>query len=386
MTALFIKLFIKNREDVKNPKVRHAYGSLASRVGIVLNLLLSAVKFVAGFLSGSISVTADALNNLSDAGSQVITLISLKIAAKPADRDHPFGHARMEYIASLIVSFLILLVGFELFRESVDGILHPSEIFFGNLTLVILALSVAAKLWLFFFYRKIGKKIQSSVILASSADSLSDVASTSAVLVSAILCRLFGIRTDAYMGIVVAFLIFWAGIRILNETKNSLLGSAPDPRLLEDVHRICSEYPQILGIHDMVMHNYGPGNTIASFHAEVDGSANVFATHDVIDTVERRLWRDLNIRATVHMDPIVTDDERINLLRTKVSDTVQAIDPRLSIHDFRFVEGPTHTNLIFDVCAPFELTLSDDELKRRVDSEISQLNPNYFTVVTVDRQ
>lgn len=387
MTALLTRLFIKNSKDLKDPKVRRAYGTLSGTVGIVLNLLLSAIKLLAGTLSGSIAITADALNNLSDAGSQVITLLSFKIAAKPADRDHPFGHARMEYIASMIVSFLILTVGVELLRESVGEILHPSaETVFGNLTLIILGISILAKLWLFLFNRTIGKRIGSSVMIATATDSISDAGATAAVLASALVSRFFEIRTDAYMGILVSLLIFVAGIRILNDTKNSLLGSAPDPEIIEGIERICGEYPELLGIHDMVVHNYGPNNTVASFHAEVDGSANVFETHDVIDTVERRLWNDLKVRATVHMDPIVTDDERVNALREATALAVRRIDERLTIHDFRFVEGPTHTNLIFDVCAPFELSMKDEEMKHRITDEIQKMDSNYFAVITIDRQ
>ncbi len=386
MTALLTKLFVKNCENVKDPAVRAAYGALSGGVGIVLNVMLTAIKLLAGVLSGSISIMADALNNLSDAASQVVSLISFKIAAKPADRDHPFGHARIEYIASMIVSFLILMVGVELLREALRGIFEPTEVVFSNLTLIILGVSIAAKLWLFFFNRRLGRKISSSVMRATAADSLSDAAATSAVLVSALIARFFDIRTDAYMGILVSVLIFVAGIRILNDTKNSLLGSAPDPEVVEGIRRICSEHSEILGIHDMVVHNYGPGNTVASFHAEVDGSANVFDTHDVIDTVERRLWHEAGVRATVHMDPIVTDDERVTQLRERVADAMLNIDARLTIHDFRMVEGPTHSNLIFDVVAPFELKLSDEEMKRRVSSEISRIDPNYFAVITVDRQ
>ncbi len=386
MTAFLTKLFIKNSEQVKNPTVRGAYGALSSWVGIVLNLLLTAIKMLAGVLSGSISITADALNNLSDAGSQVVSLISFKIAAKPADRDHPFGHARIEYIASMIVSFLILMVGVELLRESVRGVFEPAEVLFSNLTLGILGVSVAAKLWLFFFNRALGKKIDSSVMRATAADSLSDAAATLAVLLSALVSRIFAIRTDAYMGILVSTLIFVAGIRILNDTKNSLLGSAPDPEVVKGIHKVCSEYSEILGIHDMAVHNYGPGNTVASFHAEVDGSANVFDTHDVIDTVERRLWHEVGVRATVHMDPIVTDDQRVTDLRTMVAAAMLHIDERLTIHDFRMVEGPTHSNLIFDVVVPFELKKNDEEIKRAVADEISRIDPNYFAVITVDRQ
>ncbi len=386
MTGLLCKLFIKNSKEVKDPAVRRAYGTLGSTVGILANLLLSVIKLIAGTVSGSISVTADGVNNLSDAGSQVISLISFKISSKPADRDHPFGHARMEYVASMVVSFLILLVGFELFKESVTQILTPTPVDFSTPVLIILALSVAVKLWLCLFNRKLAKTINSSVMRATSADSLSDAAATAAVLLSGIVSRVWGIRTDAYMGILVAILILVAGIRILNETKNSILGSAPDPEVVEGIVAAVKEYPEILGIHDMVVHNYGPGNTIASFHAEVDGSANVFHTHDVIDTVEKRLWMEMGIRSTVHMDPIVTDDEEVNALRAAVLHTVRLVDSRLTIHDFRFVKGHTHSNLIFDVVAPFELAMSDEDLKHAISLKISDLDPNYFTVITVDRQ
>ena len=387
MTALLTKLFIKNSSDLKDPRVRRAYGTLSGTVGIVLNLLLSAIKLLAGTLSGSIAITADALNNLSDAGSQVITLLTFKMAAKPADRDHPFGHARMEYIASMVVSFLILMVGVELFRESLGEILNPTaNAVFGDLTLIILSISILSKIWLFLFNRTIGKRIGSSVMIATATDSISDAGATAAVLASALIARFFDIRTDAYMGVLVSILILVAGIRILNDTKNSLLGSAPDPQVIEGIERICSEHPELLGIHDMVVHNYGPGNTVASFHAEVDGSANIFDTHDVIDTVERKLWEELRVRATVHMDPIVTDDDRVNELRAKTAEAMRSIDERLTIHDFRFVEGPTHTNLIFDVCAPFELALKDDALRARVEEVIKTIDPTYFTVITIDRQ
>ncbi len=386
MTSLLCKLFIKNSKHVKDPAVRRAYGTLGSTVGILANILLSVIKLVAGTVSGSISVTADGVNNLSDAGSQVISLISFKISAKPADRDHPFGHARMEYVASMVVSFLILLVGFELLKESVTQIISPTPVDFSTPVLIILALSVAVKLWLCLFNRKLAKTINSSVMRATSADSLSDAAATTAVLISGIVSRLWGIRTDAYMGILVAILILVAGVRILNETKNSILGSAPDPEVVEGIVETVKKYPEILGIHDMVVHNYGPGNTIASFHAEVDGSADVFHTHDVIDTVEKQIWQELGIRATVHMDPIVTDDEEVNALRAKVGESVRLVDSRLTIHDFRFVKGHTHSNLIFDVVAPFELAMSDQDLKNAVSLKISDLNPDFFTVITIDRQ
>lgn len=386
MTNLLCKLFIKNGGDLKRPEVRRAYGTLASVVGILVNLLLSFFKLLAGLLSGAISVTADGLNNLSDAGSQVVSLISFKMSAKPADRDHPFGHARIEYVASMIVSFLILLVGFELLKDSIAKIFNPQETEVSLLTIIVLSVSVAVKLWLAIFNRTIGKRIGSSVIRATATDSLSDAVATAAVLVAVLIAHFTGFYTDAYMGIAVGSLIFVAGIRILNDTKNSILGSAPEPEVVEGIVAITKEYPEVLGIHDMVVHNYGPGNTIASFHAEVDGSVNAFITHDVIDTVERRLWQEMNVRATVHMDPIVTDDERVSALREAVREAVQGIDERLGIHDFRFVEGVTHSNLIFDVSVPFEIKDSDDEIKRAISSRLSELDPNYFAVITVDRQ
>ena len=386
MTSLFLKRFIKDEKSLRDPATRRACGTAVSVVGILANLLLSAIKLLAGLLSGSIAITADAVNNLSDAGSQVVSLISFKISAKPADRDHPFGHARMEYVASMIVSFLILLVGFELMKESVIQILRPKETAFSPLVLVILGVSVLVKLWLAYFNDRVGRRMDSSVIRATATDSLSDAVATAAVLICALVSRLTGWQLDAYVGVGVAVLILVAGIRTLNETKNSILGSAPDPEVVEGIVSLAKEYGEILGIHDMVVHSYGPGNIIASFHAEVDGAANVFVTHDVIDTVEKRIWQELGVRATVHMDPIVTDDRRVNELRQIVAAAVAMEDERLSIHDFRFVEGHTHSNLIFDVSAPFELKLDDRELKRRISARIGEIDPNYFAVITVDRQ
>lgn len=387
MTKFFFKTFVKGyREGEKNsPEVRRACGSAVSIVGIIANILLAAFKMLAGILSGAISITADAMNNLSDAGSQVVSFISFKISGKPADRDHPFGHARIEYVASMIVSFIVLLVGFELMTDSVGKIFNPEPTTYNALVIVILVASIAIKLWLFVFGRSAAKKISSEVVKAAATDSLSDAIATSAVLASIIICSATGFDTDGYMGVIVAVIVMIAGIKILNETKNSILGSAPEPELIEEIIRITREYPEALGIHDMVVHNYGPGNTIASFHVEVDGMENVFHTHDVIDTIEKRLFCELSVRATVHMDPIVTDDERVNELREKVLALVRAIDERLDLHDFRFVEGVTHSNLIFDVNVPFEIKMSDDEVKRAISLKISELDPKFFAVMTVDR-
>jgi cation diffusion facilitator family transporter len=387
MTKFFFKTFVKGyRDGGKNsPDVRRACGSAVSIVGIIANILLAAFKMLAGILSGAISITADAMNNLSDAGSQVVSFISFKISGKPADRDHPFGHARIEYVASMIVSFIVLLVGFELMTDSVSKIFNPQPTTYNALVIIILVASIAVKLWLFVFGRSAAKKISSEVVKAAATDSLSDAIATSAVLASIIICRATGFDTDGYMGVIVAVIVMIAGIKILNETKNSILGSAPEPELIDEIVRITREYPEALGIHDMVVHNYGPGNTIASFHVEVDGMQNVFHTHDVIDTIEKRLFLELSVRATVHMDPIVTDDERVTELREKVLALVRQIDERLDLHDFRFVEGVTHSNLIFDVNVPFEIKMSDDEVKRAISLKISELDPKFFAVMTVDR-
>ena len=386
MTHILFKLFVKNQDNPKDAKVRHAYGVLSSTVGILLNILLATLKLVAGMLCGSIAVTADALNNLSDAGSQVISLISFKMAAKPADRDHPFGHARIEYVASMIVSFIILTIGADLCKSSIQSIFSPSDISFGTVSAVILSVSIILKLWLALFNRKIAKRINSSVIRATAADSLADAAATSAVLISMIIFRASGVNIDGYMGTVVSAFIFFAGIKILGETKNSILGSAPEPEVIDAIYAITKEYPEVIGIHDMIVHNYGAGNTMASLHAEVDGSADIFITHDVIDNLEKRLFTELGVRATVHMDPIVTDDERITALRAEVLEAVRGIDESFGIHDFRFVEGKTHTNLIFDISAPFEVKMSDAEIEDAVSVAIKGINENYFAVITIDRQ
>ncbi len=387
MTDLILKLFVKDYKNTDDPKVRRKCGTVVAIIGIITNVFLAAIKFFAGAMSASISITADAVNNLSDAGSQIVSFISFKISAKPADRDHPFGHARIEYVASMIVSFLVLYVAITLFGESIGKIFNPTDnTDCSILTIVILVVSILSKLWLFIFGRIAAKKLKSDVVRATAVDSLSDAVATFAVLLAAIIANFTGFNTDGYMGVIVAIIIFMAGIRILNDTKNSILGSAPDPEVVKNIEKITKEYPEILGIHDLVVHNYGPGNTIASFHAEVDGSEDVFVTHDVIDTIEKRLFGELGVRATVHMDPIVTDDERVNELKSRVAASLKEIDERLGMHDFRFVEGLTHSNLIFDVTVPFEIKDSDDEIKRKISSKISELDPNYFTVVTVDRE
>lgn len=382
------KLFVKNRDNIGSPEVRRAYGTLASVVGIIVNLLLATGKIAVGLLFGAISLAGDGINNLSDAGSQIISFISFKMAAKPADRDHPFGHARIEYVASMIVSFFIMLVGFNLFRESLEKILDDGQVTNDSniwLMVGVLAVSILFKLWLVLFNRRIAKKIDSSVMRATAADSLSDAGASTAVLIAMLIFKFTGVDIDGYMGILVAIVIFIAGIKILNDTKNAILGEAPSEEIIERIKAVIAEYPDALGIHDMVVHSYGPGRTMATLHIEVDGSKCVFESHDMIDLIERRLYEECSVQASIHMDPIVADDEEVNKMRALVIEKIKSIDSRFDIHDFRFVKGVTHTNLIFDVYVPFEIKESDDQIKKAIADKIFEIDKSYFTVVTVDR-
>ena len=366
---------------------REKQGSLASIVGIIVNFLLSGLKLTAGLISASVAITADALNNLSDAGASAVTLISFKLASKPADKDHPFGHARIEYVASMIVSFLILVISFNLLSESVTKLLSgESGVEFSWIMIIVLGISIIVKLWLCLFNSRLARKINSSVMKATSADSFSDAIATFAVLVSMIIFKLTGFgRADAIMGIIVAVVIFIAGVKILDETKNSILGHAADPETVEDISKIVASYPDALGIHDMVVHNYGPGIIIASLHIEVDGSKNIFDAHDMIDNIEKEIGEKLNIQVTIHMDPIVTDDEQVTSMRDMTRQTVKSIDGAWDIHDFRFVKGNTHTNLIFDVCVPFECKYSASQIRDIIQFKLHEIDEKLLIVITVDR-
>ena len=383
ITFIYKKLL--GKKELSDGEARERLGSGVSILGIIVNLLLFAGKFTVGFMTGFVSVRADAINNLSDAGSSVVSLISFKLSSKPADRKHPYGHARIEYIASMIVSFLILHIGFDLLTESFGRIMNPEKTEFSVVSIVVLSASVLAKLWLWYVNRGIGRKIGSEVIKATAADSLSDAIATFAVIVAMVIGRLSGLDTDGYMGAIVAVVIMIAGVKILLETKDHILGGAPDPELVERINAMVKECPEAMGVHDMFIHNYGPGRVVASLHIEVDGSADIFDMHDAIDNIEKRISTELGVICTIHMDPIVTDDERVDELRDRVSELVRKIDERLNIHDFRFVEGPTHTNLIFDIAAPFEVTLSDEELVRLTERAVESMEGSYFAVVSVDR-
>lgn len=388
MTELLIRTFVKNHSNPNDISVRERYGVFSSIVGIIVNLILAGIKLIAGLLSFSIAIIADALNNLSDAGSSIISFVSFKMSAKPADKEHPFGHARMEYVSSMIVSFLILLVGFELMTSSIGGLIDKdgAAIVVTTLTYIILSISIVLKLWLGFFYRKIAKRIDSSVVAAAATDSFSDCASTAAVLVSSIIVGLTDLWfIDSIVGLAVAVMILIAGIKILNETKNSLLGEAPVQEVIDSIKETVDKYPEVVGIHDMLVHNYGPKTYIVSFHAEVDGSQDIYMLHDAIDNIEREINKDLRILCTIHMDPIVTNDETVNELRSFTETTVKEICPVATIHDFRTVVGQTHTNLIFDLVLPFDIKVSPDEIVESVKNAISQKRSYCFCVITVDR-
>ena len=388
MTNLLIRLFVKNHSNPNDVAVRECYGIFSSIVGIITNLILACIKLIAGLLSFSIAIIADALNNLSDAGSSIISFVSFKIAAKPADKEHPFGHARIEYVSSMIVSFLILLVGFELMTSSVNELISQtgSTLSVTPITYIILSVSILLKLWLGLFYRTIAKRIDSSVVAAAAADSFSDCASTSAVLVSSIIVGLTNLwYIDSLVGLAVAVMIMIAGVKILNETKNSLLGEAPVQDVIDSIKTTVEKYPEIVGIHDMLVHNYGPKTYIVSFHAEVDGSQDIYMLHDAIDNIEKEINNDLRILCTIHMDPIVTNDETINELRSFTAQTVKEICPEASIHDFRTVVGNTHTNLIFDLVLPFDITAKPEDIVSAVKKSISDKRSYCFCVITVDR-
>ena len=383
MTQLLLKLFIK-QTDPQDPAYRSACGKLAGLVGILCNLLLFLGKLLAGLLSGSISVMADAVNNLSDASSSLVTLLGFKLAEKPADDDHPFGHARMEYLSGLVVAAMILLIGAELVKSSVSKIFHPEDVVFTWLTAGILVASILVKLWMALFCRNLGKRIDSPTLEATAADSRNDVISTAAVLLAGLLTKAFGWQIDGYVGLAVALFILYSGVGIAKETIDPILGAAPDPGFVKMVETRLLSYDKVLGIHDLMVHDYGPGRRFASVHVEMDSQESPLVCHDLIDDIERDFVEQFNLHLVIHYDPLVTNDAELNHMRQLVENEVHGIDPRLSIHDFRMVRGPQHTNLIFDLVLPFELDSRRDELKRLIDQRVQFENRKYYTVITFD--
>ena len=384
MVSLLSKIFIKNRDDVTDPAVRKAYGSLCSALGITLNVLLFAGKYAAGLISGSIAITADAFNNLSDAGSSAISLIGFRLAGKKPDPDHPFGHGRLEYISGLCVAALILVMGVELLISSVEKIISPEPVENGLLPAIILIVSIGVKVYMSLYNRAIGKKISSSAMLATATDSLSDSVATAVVLLSMLVSYLFSVNIDGYAGVLVALFILFAGVGVARDTLSPLLGQAPDPELVRKIEDIVMARDEIIGMHDLVVHDYGPGRLMISLHAEVDGRGDIFELHDAVDVVERTLAQELGCEATIHMDPVVCDDERVDAERARLLEIIADLGDVLSIHDFRMVAGPSHTNLVFDAVIPGGLSKTAEEVRKEICQAVEEKMPGRFAVVTVD--
>ena len=383
MTNILIKLFIKDK-DVKNLEVRNKYAMLSSITGIILNILLSIFKLIVGLISNSISIVSDAVNNITDAGSSVVTMIGFKMSQKKVDKNHPWGHGRMEYISAFIVDILIILVGFELLRTSIEKIFNPELPLIGNVTIIILVASILAKLWLFFFYKKIAKTIDSAAIKGNAYDSISDVISTTAVLISAIVARVFEISIDGYISFLVSIFILYTGAKAIKEIIDILLGSSPDPEFVKEIEEFVKNYDLVVGIHDMMIHDYGPGRKIISFHAEVPADINIGKAHDVIDKIEQDIFEKYNCITTIHMDPIVVDDEEINSMKKTTEEIVKSINQEFSIHDFRMTDGGERINLIFDLVLPREGEFNKGQIRKEVQEKIHKINNKYYAVITVE--
>ena len=384
MISLLAKRFIKDYNNMKSAHVRHSYGMLCGIVGIVLNILLFAGKFLAGTISHSIAITADAINNLSDAGSSFITLAGFKLASQKPDPDHPYGHGRIEYLSGLFVSLLIILMAVELLKTSFNKIIHPTETTISPLVIVILVASILVKLYMSVYNSKVGKRIDSAALLATAADSRGDMLATLLVLISSAISYFFSIQIDGYCGLLVGLLILYAGFNAAKETINPLLGKAPDKEYVEKIEEIVTSHDLILGIHDMMIHDYGPGRVVVSLHAEVPSDGDILEMHDLIDHIEHDLSEMCNCEAVIHMDPISVNDPETNTLKEQIRSIIKEIDGNLQFHDFRIVKGPTHTNLLFDVLVPYKFPLKDSELIVMIDKKVKELNPTYFIVVKVD--
>ena len=384
LNSPLVRAFVKDSQNTDSPAVRSACGKLSGAVGIVCNSLLALGKLTAGLLSGSISVSADAVNNLSDAASSIITLIGFRIAEKPADADHPFGHARMEYLSGMIVSLLVLVIGYELAKSSIGKMLHPQPTVFSWLTVGILFVSILVKLWMMRFNLRLGGHIASSALRATAMDSRNDAITTGAVLVCLLIGKYTGFDPDAYVGFLVALFILYSGYDLAKSTIDPLLGSAPDPALRKAIGEKILSYDEVLGVHDLILHDYGPGRRFASAHVEIDRNLDVLEAHNIIDGIERDFDRDMRLQLVIHYDPVVTDDAALTEKREAVTQLVRDLDPRLSIHDFRMVEGPRHTNVIFDLVVPFELEKEREQLKEKLTAQIRERWKDHYAVICVD--
>lgn len=385
MTKLLIRLFIKNKDDVQNQIVRNSYGMLGTIVGIIANVLLSGFKFFAGIITSSIAITADALNNLTDAISSVVALVGFKMSSMPSDEDHPFGHGRAEYVSGFIVSMVIILVGFELGKNSVIQIFNPTHVDISPIALFIMLVSIVAKLWMCIFNKYIGKKINSLTLKATAIDSLSDVVATSTVVAGMLITFFTDVNVDAYSGLVVSVFILYAGFNIAKETLNELLGQAPSAEFVDDIENRVLAHKDVVGIHDLIVHNYGANHCVVSLHAEVPCDIDLIEIHDTIDLIERELKNECRCDAVIHIDPIVTDDKVTNAVRGKINALVSLVDSNIGMHDFRMVEGKTHTNLIFDIVVPHKFRLTDTQLIESIRTAVKAIDHTYEVVITVDK-
>lgn len=386
MTDLILRIFVRDHKNTEDPAVRDKCGRVAGAVGIVTNFLLFLMKIIVGTVFHSVSVTADAVNNLTDSGSSVVTLIGFKMASKPADEKHPFGHARIEYLSGVIVSFIVIFLGLQLGMSSIEKIITPEENALTPVALVVLVISILAKLWQCLFYRKVGRMIKSESVEATSKDSRNDVIATSVVLLGAVITMLTGVNLDGYMGAAVALFIVFSGVQLTISTADPLLGQAPEGELVQTITEKMLSYPGIIGMHDLAVHNYGVGRCFASAHCEVDAKNDILVSHDLIDNIERDFSRDLGIHMVIHLDPVIVGDARTDALHCKVQSLVTALYPTVTIHDFRVIWGVTHSNIVFDAAVPFAVKDSDAVITQKLEAEIQKLDPDYRTVVTIDRR
>ena len=386
MTDLILRIFVRDHKNTEDPAVRDKCGRVAGAVGIVTNFLLFLMKILVGTVFHSVSVTADAVNNLTDSGSSVVTLIGFKMASKPADEKHPFGHARIEYLSGVIVSFIVIFLGLQLGMSSIEKILTPEENALTPVALVVLVISILAKLWQCLFYRKVGRMIKSESVEATSKDSRNDVIATSVVLLGAVITMLTGVNLDGYMGAAVALFIVFSGVQLTISTADPLLGQAPEGELVQTITEKMLSYPGIIGMHDLAVHNYGVGRCFASAHCEVDAKNDILVSHDLIDNIERDFSHDLGIHMVIHLDPVIVGDARTDALHRKVQSLVTALYPTVTIHDFRVIWGVTHSNIVFDAAVPFAVKDSDAVITQKLGAEIQKLDPDYRTVVTIDRR
>ena len=384
MTNFLLRRFVPDYQNTADPAVREKYGNLAGIVGIICNVLLFAGKLTAGTLCGSVSVTADAVNNLSDASSSLVTLLGFRLAARPADEKHPYGHARMEYLSGLAVAVMILVIGVELVKSSVQKILHPEAVEFSVLTAAVLTGSILLKLWMALFDRKLGRKISSAALIAAAADSRSDVIATGAVLLACVIGRLTGLMIDGWAGLLVALFILWSGVGVVKDTVDPLLGAKPDEDLVRAIAYLMTSHVNILGFHDLMVHDYGPGRRFASVHAEIDHRIDPLIAHEILDEIERQAKKELHVDLVIHYDPIVTDDPEVAAVRTRVLQIMHGLDPRLSLLDFRMVSGQHHVNVIFDMVLPPEDAQTAEQLRRQIEAQLQDGKKTYHLIVTFD--